>query len=136
MVLHEAAGGEARVYRGVAGSQPEAASPYAEVGHRDLIDRFYETEGDPSVGAELSARLFEYAGLAVDPSVAPLIGRDGRQVEENGRPLTLSDYVNYAAGHHFEALEGILGFLMQRPGEQGYDTARAAIVGRLSAGGH
>ncbi|HSX07204.1 MAG TPA: hypothetical protein VLG92_05800 [Candidatus Saccharimonadia bacterium] len=113
---------------------PEAASPYAEFGHAELIGQFYETEGDPDIGRELSVRLFEHAGLTIDPRVAPLIGRDGMQVRESDGPLTLSDYVNFAARHHLEALEEILDFLMKKPGEQDYEATRATIAGRLSLG--
>lgn len=115
-------------------SSPEDASPFAAFSHRALIDRYYETEGSPNVGLELSIRLFRHAGLVGDPTIMPLIGRNGAQVEEGGRPLMLADYVNFAAKHHFEAVESILDFLTMQPGTQDYDAMRASMVGRLEAG--
>lgn len=109
----------------------ETVSPYAEIGHTELIGEFYATEGDPDIGRELSVRIFEHAGFDGDPRAVPLNGRDGTQVQENGQSLTLADYVNFAAVHHFEALENILEFLMMKPGEQDYVTMRATILSRL-----
>jgi len=125
------------IYRApvVAQPTPEVVSPYAELMHAELIDRFYESEGDPAIGTELSVRLFAHAGLEIDPRTAPLLGRDGNPVKQGDRTLMLADYVNYAAGHHFEALEGILDFLMTKPGDENYDTTRATIAGRLSPSG-
>lgn len=114
---------------------PEAASPYAEFGHAELIDRFYATEGDPAIGTELSVRLLAHAGIPVNPRTAPLIGRDGRQVLLDGKPLALADYVNYAARHHFEAVEGILDFLMLQPGTQDYELKHATMMSRLNPSG-
>ncbi|HVV66925.1 MAG TPA: hypothetical protein VHB72_02535 [Candidatus Saccharimonadales bacterium] len=105
-----------------------------EISHAELIDRFYETEGDPAIGRELSVRLFKHACLASDPSTTPLIGRDGKQVQGDNGPLTLADYVNFATAHHPHALEGILDFLMEQPGTPEYEETRTDMIGRLSAG--
>lgn len=114
------------------GQPPETASPYAELGHSALIDRYYETEGDVGIGQELSVRFFRHADLGLDPWTTPLIGSDDKQVQLDGRPLMLSDYVNFAASHHFEAIGEILDFLEEQPGSEGYKAARAAIVLRLN----
>jgi hypothetical protein len=116
------------------GISPEAASVYDTLAHAELIDQFYVTEGDPDIGRELSVRLFAHADFADDPRTAPLIGGDGAQVQEDGQPLKLADYVNFAARHHFEALESILDFLLMTPGTQDYETMRATMLGRLSPG--
>ncbi|HKU18023.1 MAG TPA: hypothetical protein VJP80_02005 [Candidatus Saccharimonadales bacterium] len=118
----------------VAPGPQETASPYAGFEHSMLIDRFYETEGDPDIGRELSVRLFAHAGLEGDPRVVPLIGRDGTQVQGSDGPLTLADYVNFAARHHIDALEGILSFLMMEPGQEDYVAVRATMLSRLGAG--
>lgn len=127
-----------RVQQGIAGeaagSRLPEVSPYAELSHAQLIGQFYETEGDTNIGRELSDRLFRHAGLTIDPNVTPLLGRDGKQIQEGGASLTLTDYVNYAAGHHFEALEGILDFLLTQPGDGNYEAAQAAMLSRLNAG--
>ncbi len=112
---------------------PESA--YAAYTHDALIDAFYESEGSPEIGRELSTRLFQHAGLTGDPAQEPLIGRDGAQVQHNNQPLTLADYVNFAADHHFEALEPILDFLMTKPGEHEYETTRAIMLSRLNIAG-
>ncbi len=110
---------------------PEAAASYAELSHIDLISEFLE-EQDPDVGRALSARLFAHADLRVDPYITPLVGRDGKQIEQDGRSLVLADYVGYAVEHHGDAMEAILGFLLTEPGDGDYETTQAAIVGRLS----
>ena len=134
-MAQQAARGEAQLYGGVSGALPEVASPYAEFGHAELIDQFYASEGNPVIGEELSVRLFRHAGIAVDPKTAPLVGRNGAQVVgEGGKPLTLSDYVNYAAGHHFEAVPEILDFLTMQPDTPDYDRMRIAMLSRLGVG--
>nr|MDQ3094129.1 hypothetical protein [bacterium] len=79
-------------------------------------------------------RIFKHAGFNIDPRTTPLTGKDGAQVISEGRPLTLADYVNYAAVHHFEALESILGFLEMQKGNTDYEAMSKAIVGRLNPG--
>lgn len=113
----------------------ETASPFADESHMSLIGSFYATEGDPTIGRELSARLFAHAGLANDPATLPLIGPDGRQVQGgDGSPLTLVDYVNYAAVHHPHAIEGILDFLTMQPGQPDYMAVRGTMFDWLTAG--
>jgi hypothetical protein len=129
---HETVQGQ--VHEPEIGISPEADSPYNTLAHAELIDRFYATEGDPDMGRELSIRLFAHADFADDPMTAPLIGGDGKRVQEDGKPLVLADYINFAAGHHFEALESILDFLMMEPGTPDYETMRATMLGRLNAG--
>lgn len=110
-------------------------SPYAQYSHGALIDQYYESEGrDYAIGEELGIRLFEHAGLAGDPRSMPLVGRGGPQFAENGRPLMLSDYVNFAAQRHIEALEEILDFLKMEPGTTDYENVRSVMLGRLNAG--
>jgi len=133
---HETTSGQPQGYGVEMISSPEAVPPYAELGHADLVDRFYATQGDPVIGRELSIRLFAHADIPIDPGTAPLIGRDGTQIQLDGRPLTLADYVNYAAGHHLEAVESILNFLMAQPGTQDYEATHATIQSRLNIGGH
>lgn len=113
---------------------PESPNPYARYGHEELIGQFYESEGDPAIGEELGVRLYTHAGLAGDPRTIPLIGRGGPQFAENGRPLMLSDYVNFAAQRHIEALEEILAFLTMKPGTADYENVRGVMLGRLNAG--
>jgi hypothetical protein len=122
---------------GLEARQPEVVSPYAGIGHEELIDEFYEADGgDPAIGKELSARLLRHAGFTGDPNTTPLIGRDGTRVVEDGRPLVLADYINFAAaGHtegHLEALDEILGFLDMGPGQQDYESMRAGMMRRLN----
>ncbi len=112
------------------------ASPFAAYDHPTLIDKFYESEGDPNIGKELAIRLFAHAGVGTaDPNTAPLIGRDGAQVQGEEGPLVLADYVNYAAVHHFRYVEGILGFLLVHPGEEEYEAGRTAMIARLEGSG-
>jgi len=132
---YETTSGQPQGRGGETALPPEAVSPYAEFGHAELIDRFYETEGDPAIGTELSVRLFAHAGVPADPRTEPLRGRDGTQVQLGGKLLMLADYVNYAAMHHFEAVEDILSFLMMQSGTQDYEMVRATMVGRLSSSG-
>lgn len=108
-----------------------AESLYVAIESDELIGRFYETEGDPDIGRELSIRLFEHAEFPDDPETTPLIGRDGEQVQEDGQSLMQAEYVNFAARHHFEALETILDFLMMEKGSPDYGTMRAAMLARL-----
>jgi hypothetical protein len=118
--------------RGTA-AQAEVASPYAKLETLELVDLFYERDADPAVGQEIAVRYFEHAGFTDDSRTTPLIGRDGKQVQEDGRQLFLVDYINYAAKHHSEALDSILSFLLMRPGEQDYEDMRASILARLKA---
>jgi hypothetical protein len=113
---------------------PEEAK-YDKIGSPALIVRFYESGLDQEIGRVLSARLLAHAGYPGDPSTEPLNGRDGKQVEDSdtGKSLTLADYVNYAAEHHFYALEGILDFLHTQPGEADYEKGRAAYEGYIGA---
>ena len=113
----------------------ETVSAYEGIGHDDLIGMFYETMGDPDIGRELSVRLFDHAGLAIDPTSVPLMGRDGLQVDKDGVGLTLADYINYAADHHFEAVGSILSFLSMKPGDADYQGIQVGIIARLQAGG-
>lgn len=124
-----------QAYGGAPGLPVEAISPYAEFETAALVDRFYETEGDPTIGTELSVRLLGHARFAGDPRTTPLVGRDGAQVQVDGRPLVLADYVNYAAQHHFYAVGEILDFLSMKPGTQEYVSTRAAMMGRLNPTG-
>jgi hypothetical protein len=110
----------------------EVVSPYAEIGHDDLIGMFYDADGDPAIGRALSVRLFEHAAIPVDPAREPLIGRDGKQVVHQGKPLTLEDYVNYAAEHHFEAVDEILDILRKTPDDPDYVETREAMLDRLN----
>lgn len=112
---------------------PNPESPFAAVEHAALIEKFYETEGDPDIGRELSLRILAHAEFPGNPIATPLIGRDGMPVQQDGVSLSLADYVNFAVGHHFEAVESILDFLMMQKGSPDYDTMRAAIVARLNA---
>jgi hypothetical protein len=112
------------------GWQPET-STYADLDHIDLIGEFLDKQ-DPEMGRALSVRLFAHADLRVDPYATPLVGRDGKQVEQDGKSLVLADYVGYAAEHHGDAMEEILGFLLTEPGDKDYDSMRAAISGRLN----
>lgn len=109
-----------------------AESQFDVIAHPELIDIFYETEGDAEVGRELSVRIFEHAGFPADPTTTPLIGRDGKPVQQDGKGLTLADYVNFAAQHHFEAVESILDFLMMEKQSPNYETMRATILARLN----
>lgn len=110
---------------------PEARIAYAELEHSTLINKFYATEGDKDIGRELAIRLFEHAGYEGDPGTTPLIGRNGFQLIDDNNRLTLADYVNYAAGHHFDAIGEILDFLQMEPGESNYEGWRNAMFGRL-----
>ncbi len=101
----------------------------------ELIDQFYVSEGNPVIGKELAVRIFAHANFTDDPNTTPLIGRDGKQVVQAGQPLVLSDYVNFAVTHHFDAVEGILDFLRMKSGTQDYETVRQSVVGRLRADG-
>lgn len=134
-MVHKITHGQLPEYGGRGtGLSPEVVSPYAEFEHPALIEAFYETEGNPDIGVELAVRMFAHAGIAEDPRAQPLIGRTGAQIEVNGKPLTLADYVNYAADNHIDALPGILGFLMTNPGEPDYETMRTTMQDRLEAG--
>ena len=86
--------------------------PYAAMSHEELIGAFVNSQGEPAIGTVISIRTFVHAGFKGDPTTTPLRGRDGRQIEENGRPLMLADYHNYAASHHFDYLESILEFTL------------------------
>jgi hypothetical protein len=110
--------------------RPEAPA-YADLDHIDLIGDFLDTQ-DPNMGRALSARLFAHAGLEVDPYTTPLRGRDGTQVEQDGRSLVLADYVGYAAEHHGDAMEEILGFLLTDKKHEDYISMQAAISDRLN----
>lgn len=100
----------------------------------ELIGQFYETKGDPAIGRELSIRLLEHAGLGRGVSDRPLAGRDGRQVVAGDRPLVLADYVNYAAEHHFAALDEVFNFFLMQEGTPDYEAARAGMLARINAG--
>jgi hypothetical protein len=115
------------------GQSPEAPT-YAELDHIGLISEFLDTQ-DPKMGRALSVRLFAHAELEVDPYTTPLVGRDGVQIEQDGRPLVLADYVGYAAEHHGQAMETILGFLLTESRDEGYNSMQAAISGRLNPNG-
>lgn len=112
---------------------PEDRSAFAEIEHAELIDRYYRTQGeDLGIGRELALRLFEHAGFPRDPRGLPLIGRDNTPVLGNdGKPLMLVDYVNWAAEHHTEALPSILDFLLMAPGTIDYEGTRAAMLARI-----
>jgi hypothetical protein len=113
----------------LAGEPLKIISPYAEIGHRDLIDAFYAEE-DPAVGRELSVRLLAHAGFQGDATTEPLRHANGEQIRdpETGDPLTLADYVNYAAEHHLFALPGILSFLRTTPGDDNYRSGRLTTL--------
>ena len=112
----------------------EAPRPsYADVDSVELVGIFYDTEGDLTVGKELSSRVFEHAGFSGELSTVPLVGRDGSQIQEDGRALMLIDYINFAARHHFDAVPAILDFLSMDKGSQDFETMRAVIVDRLGA---
>lgn len=124
--------------RGTA-AQAEAVSPHAKLETLEIVDLFYEKNtNDPEaaqeVGQEVAVRFFEHAGLTDDPRTTPLIGRDGKQVQEDGRPLFFVDYINYAARHHPNALDSILSFFLMEPGEQEYEDMRAVILAKLEVG--
>jgi len=115
--------------------QSPEVSAYASIDNAALIVKFYEMGADPDIGRELSARLLAHAGYTGDPAAEPLVGKDGKQVQntETGTPLTLADYVNFATEHHFYALERILNFLYTTPGEPEYIEGRAAYAGYVDA---
>lgn len=109
-----------------------AERSYGGVGSLDLIVEFFDSDVDQAIGRELSVRIMEHAGFPGDPDTAPLIGSDGSQIEKDGNPLTLADYINYAVDHHFEAVESILTFLLMERGSPEYETMRAAMLTRLN----
>ena len=112
------------------GLKPEDRTEY----YRRRIDEYYEKEGDPVIGRELSVEFFRHADISTDPSTTPLIGRDGEPIQGDEGPLTLADYVNFAAQRHPYALSEILDFLLKRPGTQSYQDAREVILGRFKFG--
>jgi hypothetical protein len=103
-----------------AGQAPEV-SPFADVGDADLIERFFDSEGDPAIGRELSIRLLKHANYVGDPTTEPLL-KEGKPMfdEASQRTLTLADYVYYANKNYFWALEEILDFLYTEPGSSEY----------------
>ncbi|HSX46245.1 MAG TPA: hypothetical protein VLG27_04585 [Candidatus Saccharimonadia bacterium] len=111
-------------------AQTPEASPFASVSDPELIARFYESGADPAIGRELSVRLLAHARYKGDPTTEPLTHKSGTPVldEATGQPLTLADYVPYAADHHLWALEQILSFLYTSPGEPEYEDGRAAYA--------
>lgn len=113
---------------------PENHTQFEEIRHQDLIDMFYESEGDLDIGRELSSRLFKHAGIDIDLSRMPLLKSDGNQVIEDGVSLTMQDYVNYAASNHFYALESILSFLLMQPGERDYEDSKKTMLDKINRG--
>lgn len=105
-----------------------------ELEHSDLIDRFYESEGDPVIGTELSVRIFQHASFMGDPIVTPLLGGNGEQVIDDGKPLVLADYINFATKHHPDAVEQILDFLLLEAGTKEFEDIKSVILRRLNSG--
>jgi hypothetical protein len=114
---------------------PEVASPHEGFTHDELIDAFYAAElNDVNMGTELALRLFAHAELAGEPRATPLIGRNGSQVEMDGKPLVLADYINFAARRHPQELGGILDFLTMEPGGEDYKAVQETMAGWLTPG--
>jgi hypothetical protein len=114
---------------------PEAVSPYADMGHKELIGRFYETDGSSrAIGRELGTRLFTHLGFPGDPTRVAFTGRSGEQLQLDGEGIVWADYINFAAESHPEVIESILDALTEGPGEPAYDTALATMQAWLPPG--